>query len=716
MNRLMSKTEYEKWTASTRDARMKWWREARFGMFVHFGLYTVRGMHEWEMLRENFPIAEYEKLADRFNPKPGAPREWAALAKKAGMKYMVMTTRHHEGFSLWDSKVNPYNSVNYGPHRDIVREFVDACRENGLGIGFYSSCMDWHHPDGWKCAFDSEARKRFTDYIRALNEELLTNYGKIDILWYDVSAPMTSYEGWNALEINQRMRELQPDIIINNRIKLDEDFGTPEEHISADARDWEACMTFNGLSWGYVDSEQARPYSYNEQGILRMLYTTSSGGGNLLLNIGPKPDGSVPNNWRAIFGDSAWTWCEARQQYYLHTFAESQPDLNWENPAVRQALYDVANYWADKGACGFRMDAIPYLKKPEGLPDGTPDSPDGTVSIHDMTANTDGLLDFLHEFRQKVQTGRDIFTVGEANGVPAEDLPDWVGANGVFDMIFEFSHINLEFTGAETWCEAKSWTLADLKKALSDSQAATAENGWYPIFFENHDKPRSISHYFPADADPELAGRALGTVLLTLRGTPFLFEGEELGYVNIAWDRIEDYNDLNSKSQYEIALQNGFSEEEAMAFVHRFSRDNARTPMQWDGEANAGFTTGTPWLPVHDDYRTENALDEQADSSSVLSWYLTLTAFRSENEVLLDGTYREVDASNEQIYAFIREDETRKLLTAVNFTGTEATLDLSGIGPDSTDMEILLSSYGEAGDPARPGDLRPYEAVVIELR
>ncbi len=295
MNRIMSKTEYEKWTASTRDARMKWWREARFGMFVHFGLYTVRGMHEWEMLRENFPIAEYEKLADRFNPKPGVPREWAALAKKAGMKYMVMTTRHHEGFSLWDSKANPYNSVNYGPHRDIVREFVDACREYGLGIGFYSSCMDWHHPDGWKCAFDPEARKRFTDYIMALNEELLTNYGKIDILWYDVSAPMTSYEGWNALEINQRMRELQPDLIINNRIKLDEDFGTPEEHISADARDWEACMTFNGLSWGYVDSEQAKPYSYNEQGILRMLYTTSSGGGNLLLNIGPKPDGSVPD-------------------------------------------------------------------------------------------------------------------------------------------------------------------------------------------------------------------------------------------------------------------------------------------------------------------------------------------------------------------------------------------------------------------------------------
>nr|MBQ4318326.1 alpha-L-fucosidase [Clostridia bacterium] len=220
MEKILSKPEYEAWTASTRDERMKWWRDARFGMFIHYGLYTVRGLHEWEMALENFPVEEYEKLADQFCPKEGAPREWAALAKAAGMKYMVLTTRHHEGFSLWDSKVNPYNSVNYGPHRDIVREFVDACREFGLGIGFYSSCMDWHHPDSWKCAFDPEANRRFTDYIYELNRELLTNYGKIDILWYDVSRPMESHEGWNAVEINQKLRKLQPGLIINNRIKL----------------------------------------------------------------------------------------------------------------------------------------------------------------------------------------------------------------------------------------------------------------------------------------------------------------------------------------------------------------------------------------------------------------------------------------------------------------------------------------------------------------
>jgi alpha-L-fucosidase len=295
MAAILSKPEYEASIAASRDKRMAWWREARFGMFIHFGLYSVLGRHEWAMALENWPVKEYEKLADKFLPKPGAPREWAKLAKAAGMKYMVLTTRHHEGFSLWDSKANPYNAVNLGPKRDIVKEFVEAAREQGLRVGFYSSLMDWHHPDGGAAAYDSAARKRFTDYIYALNEELLTQYGKIDILWYDVSEPMQNWEGWNTLEINQRLRAIQPDIIINNRSRLDEDFGTPEEHITAAKdREWEACMTFNGLSWGYVDAAQVGPYSYNAQRILRMLSTCVGGCGNLLLNIGPAPDGSVP--------------------------------------------------------------------------------------------------------------------------------------------------------------------------------------------------------------------------------------------------------------------------------------------------------------------------------------------------------------------------------------------------------------------------------------
>lgn len=290
----MSKAEYEAAVAETRDGRMRWWREARYGMFVHLGLYSVYGKHEWAMAMENWPKEEYAGFADGFLPKEGCCREWARLAKDAGMKYMVLTTRHHEGFSLWDSKVNPFNSVNYGPGRDIVKEFVDACREFDLKVGFYSSLMDWRHPDSGDCAFDQEARTRFTCYIMELNRELMTHYGKIDILWYDVAWPMESFEGWNSLELNQMVRSLQPDIIINNRSLLDEDFQTPEGKIVPAGRDWEACMTFNGISWGYLDSKRVSPYSHSPQQIVRMLYEVTKEGGNLLLNIGPGADGAIP--------------------------------------------------------------------------------------------------------------------------------------------------------------------------------------------------------------------------------------------------------------------------------------------------------------------------------------------------------------------------------------------------------------------------------------
>ena len=327
--KLLSKREYERNNAATRDERMHWWREARFGMFVHYGIYSYVGRNEWVMALENYEIEEYEQYADSFQVKEGAAREWAALAKEAGMKYVVLTTRHHDGFSLWDSKVNPYNSVNRGPKRDIVREFVDACREFGLKIGFYSSLMDWHHPDAFLAGRDLEARLRFTDYIKELNRELMTNYGKIDILWYDIAEPMESWEGWNTLEINQMVRNLQPHIIINNRCWLEEDFGTPEGRVRPANRDWEAFMTFNDTSWGYVDSEQARPYSYNAHRIIRLLNSVTGNNGNLLLNVGPTPDGSVPSeaieplkqvglwlkdNGSAVYGASRKT----APQYGLH--------------------------------------------------------------------------------------------------------------------------------------------------------------------------------------------------------------------------------------------------------------------------------------------------------------------------------------------------------------------------------------------------------------
>jgi len=294
LGQYLCRVDYEAQTAETRDRRMDWWRQARFGMFVHYGLYSLYGRNEWVMARECIPIDEYEKTADRFAPEPGCPRQWAKLAAEAGMKYMVLTTKHHEGFCLWDTKMTDFNAVQRGPKRDIVAEYVDACREFGLKIGFYYSLMDWHNPDGWRCMVDSDAAERFRQFTRGCVRELMSNYGEIDILWYDVSRPCESYDAWGSLETNQMARELQPGLIINNRSQLPEDFGTPEGRVTPEERDWEACMTFNGLSWGYTPSDQAAPDSYNVRGILKMLRIACNGGGNLLLNIGPTPEGAVP--------------------------------------------------------------------------------------------------------------------------------------------------------------------------------------------------------------------------------------------------------------------------------------------------------------------------------------------------------------------------------------------------------------------------------------
>ncbi|MBR4163305.1 MAG: alpha-glucosidase [Solobacterium sp.] len=416
-----------------------------------------------------------------------------------------------------------------------------------------------------------------------------------------------------------------------------------------------------------------------------------------------KEDGSEPTNWRGIFGGSAWTWCEERQQYYLHTFAYQQPDLNWANPDVRKALYDAANFWVNKGAGGFRVDAIPYIKKPEVLKDGEPDGKDGMVSVHDMTVNTKGILDYLHEFKENVTEGHDIFTVGEANGVKASELHEWVGENGVFDMIFEFSHVNLEFKGIETWCKPDPWTIQDLKKALRNSQEATRDNGWYPVFFENHDKPRCTDHYFPEDADKGQCAKLMGTLLYTLRGTPFLYQGQELGYRNVKYDSIQKYNDISSYGQYDLALSEGLSEEEALKAVHRFSRDSARTPMQWNDQENAGFSTGIPWLPVHDDYKTMNVEAEEKDPSSVLVYYQQLAKLRADYAPFTKGDFEEILEEDENIFAYRRNTKDQSIFVLLNFSGKEVSYDCSL----TENMQYIFGN-----DQPKTGVLKPYQACI----
>ena len=422
----------------------------------------------------------------------------------------------------------------------------------------------------------------------------------------------------------------------------------------------------------------------------------------------PKEDGSAPNNWRSIFGGSAWAYDETRGQYYLHTFLPEQPDLNWANPEVRRALIDVADFWVEKGIGGFRLDAITYIKKPEALSDGVPDGADGMAGIHAMTANTEGILDYLHEFKAAVQDGTDIYMVGEANGVPAEDLPAWVGTDGVVDSIFEFGHALIDLPNEMNWCETKDWTLPEFKEIFANSQETTLRTGgWVPMFLENHDLPRSVSHYLPAGSDRIAGAKMLATLLLTMRGTPFIMQGEELGFVNVAWPSIDDYEDISTINHYRFAIGEGYLPEEALSGVHRFSRDSSRTPMQWDDSENAGFTSGTPWLPVYEDYKKFNAATESGDPDSVLNWYRVLTALRQEHSELINGSYQELFHGDEQIFAYVRENDEARATILMNFSAEPATYDafcLEG-------AELLLSSgRGEKGV------LEPLEAAIYEAK
>lgn len=419
----------------------------------------------------------------------------------------------------------------------------------------------------------------------------------------------------------------------------------------------------------------------------------------------PKADGSAPTNWRSIFGGSAWTWCEERGQYYLHTFASAQPDLNWANPEVRKAVADVTNFWVDQGAGGFRIDAITYIRKPDVFADGPVDGEDGLSSIHALTANTPGILDYLSEYRAAIKKkgidGKDLFMVAEANGVPADQLDAWVGHKGVFDLLFEFSHIDLQFPQGEVWCRPYAWNLKDLKKAIFTSEAKTASNGWYPVFFENHDQPRSIDHYFPNGSDSLNEAKVLGALLYTLRGTPFLYQGEELGMTNTAWDSIDAYEDISSKGQYAFALQEGFTQAEALSFVHSWSRDNARTPMQWNGEKNAGFTEGKPWLPVHEDYMIQNVQMESEDLHSVLNWYRKLHQLRQKESALTQGSLKPIMEDSEEVFAFEREDEKERIAVYANWTAHSV--------PVPQDGTCILTNLSDTC-----GTLLPYQVKIMK--
>jgi len=374
---------------------MQWWHEARFGMFIHWGLYSVLGRHEWAMEQEGIPVAEYEMLAQQFKPKPAPAKAWAALAKKAGMKYMVMTTKHHEGFCHFNTAQTSYCAPKRAAGRDLVKEFVEAARGEGLRVGFYYSLMDWHHPDGANCQKDEAARRRFVDYIHAQVRELMSNYGKIDVLWYDVPWPLTA-EGWESVMMNQMVRQLQPGIIINNRSKVPEDFDTPEQRITASkGRNWEACMTMND-SWGYhkADDNWKSPKT-----CIRNLITCARQGGNYLLNIGPEADGTIPpESVKILTAVGAWMAKNGKAIYDTDPCSVNRSEFA-SFTRKGNTLYAHVHYWpgATVSIGGLRNKVLSakllasgvavkveqeeFRLKLTGLPVAAPDTPITTIAI-----------------------------------------------------------------------------------------------------------------------------------------------------------------------------------------------------------------------------------------------------------------------------------------------------------------------------------------------
>ena len=424
-------------------------------------------------------------------------------------------------------------------------------------------------------------------------------------------------------------------------------------------------------------------------------------------------DGRPPNNWRCWFGGSAWEPIPHTPYSYLHVFTKGQPDLNWENPRLRKEVYDIINYWLNKGIVGFRLDSITDLKKLPLVRSLPPDKDDGLAAVARWTENIPGIGDFLTEMRDRTYGRVNAVTVGEANNVNCrEDLLNYISLkNGYFSMIFDFcvSRINVGFY----WCDTFHWTPEDFKARISASVERTGDEGWTGIVLENHDQPRCIDHFLPSEGQNYYGASMLAMIQLFRRGTPFIYQGQEIGMRNVNWMEIEDYDDISSHSQYREARSRGYSHEEAMHYIHTMSRDNARTPFQWSSAPNGGFTTGNPWLKVHENYPNVNVARQKGDPHSLLNWYRQLISLRKDPQwadVLSHGSERHLLELGENILAYLRETEDKKLLVLCNFQNREADCPIP-----AQDCAVLAHNYSAVELDGNIAHLRPFEALLAKI-
>ena len=424
-----------------------------------------------------------------------------------------------------------------------------------------------------------------------------------------------------------------------------------------------------------------------------------------------KEDGKLPTNWRSYFGGSVWEDLPGTNKQYLHVFHKKQPDLNWENPELREEVYKNINWWLDKGLGGFRIDAIINIKKALPMHDYEPDREDGLCSINKMLEEATGIGEFLGEMRDRTFKPHDAFSVGEVFNAKDEELPDFIGNNGYFSSMFDFNETI--FGGSEKgWYDCKEITPDDYKRCCFETQAKMGDFGFVSNIIGNHDEPRGVSHYIPEGDCCDTSKKMLAALNFMLRGLPFIYQGQELGMENIPFKSIDEVDDISTLDEYKVALDAGLTPEAALKAVARRSRDNARTPMQWTGEENAGFTAGTPWLRVNSNYTAINVEKETIDPNSVLNFYKKLIALRKDpeyKETVVYGALEPFMEDRHNLMAYYRKGD-KTLLVVGNYQWDEQEITLP-----SECKKVLINNYPDMVLDGNLVKLHGYQVLVVEL-
>ena len=424
-----------------------------------------------------------------------------------------------------------------------------------------------------------------------------------------------------------------------------------------------------------------------------------------------KEDGSLPNNWGSCFSGPAWEYDKTTDMYFLHLFSKKQPDLNWDNPAVRQDVFDMMNWWLKKGVDGFRMDVISLISKEPGLPDKEPGI--NGYATFNVSANGPHVHEYLQEMRQKALNNADTITVGECSGVTLEEAKKYARSDEKeLNMVFQFEHMDVDSDEKAGKWTTRKMDLRNLKKILTRWQKGLQDIAWNSLYWENHDQPRSVSR-FGNDSDEyrEISAKMLATCIHMMQGTPYVYQGEELGMTNCPFNTLDNFRDLESINAFhELTEQGKMTEEDMMAAIGYKGRDNARTPMQWDDSAYAGFSTANPWIMVNPNYTKINAKDQINREDSVFKYYQKLIKLRHESELIVYGTYDPILDDDKDIYAYIRTLGDEKLIVYCNFSENTREVELP---EEFTNGKVLISNYIDAKVNHKI-TLRPYEAIVIQ--